>query len=69
MHLAFAISAADVAAWEERLLQAGIAMESRIHWRGGAQSLYFRDPDYHLVELATSGLWPNGEQHDRQEAR
>jgi catechol 2,3-dioxygenase-like lactoylglutathione lyase family enzyme len=67
MHLAFAISAADVAAWEERLLRAGVALESRIHWRGGGQSLYFRDPDYHLVELATPGLWPNDQHSDPQE--
>jgi len=59
MHFALAIPAEDLAAWEERLQQAGIALESRVRWETGGQSLYFRDPDYHLVELATPGLWPN----------
>jgi catechol 2,3-dioxygenase-like lactoylglutathione lyase family enzyme len=58
-HIAFRIAAEDVAAWEDRLHEAGIALESRVHWHGSSQSLYFRDPDYHLIELATPGLWPN----------
>ena len=28
-------------------------------WPRGGESLYFRDPDGHLVELATPGLWAN----------
>jgi catechol 2,3-dioxygenase-like lactoylglutathione lyase family enzyme len=56
-HLAFAIDAVDVAAWETRLGQLGIPVESRVRWDRGGQSLYFRDPDDRLVELATPGLW------------
>jgi catechol 2,3-dioxygenase-like lactoylglutathione lyase family enzyme len=59
MHFAFAIPAEDLAAWEMRLSQAGIPTESRVKWEGGGVSLYFRDPDQHLVELATPGIWPN----------
>jgi catechol 2,3-dioxygenase-like lactoylglutathione lyase family enzyme len=56
-HLAFAIDAGDLAAWEARLDQLGIAVESRVRWGRGGQSLYFRDPEDRLVELATPGLW------------
>ena len=57
LHCALAIAAADLAAWEARLLAAGIALEARMTWPRGSTSLYFRDPDGHLLELATPGLW------------
>lgn len=59
LHLAFAIRAEDLCAWEARLIATGITVESRVHWELGGDSLYFRDPDQHLVELATPGIWPN----------
>ena len=59
MHFAFAIPAEDLTAWESRLTLAGIPIESRVNWQEGGVSLYFRDPDEHLVELATPGIWPN----------
>ncbi len=30
---------------------------SEIRWESGACSLYFRDPDGHMIELATRGIW------------
>jgi catechol 2,3-dioxygenase-like lactoylglutathione lyase family enzyme len=59
VHLAFAIDAADVDAWNTRLAQLGIDIESRVTWERGGLSLYFRDPDGRSVELATPGLWPS----------
>jgi len=58
-HLAFAIDAADVPAWEARLAELGVAIESRVNWERGGFSLYFRDPDNRSVELASPGIWPN----------
>lgn len=58
-HLAFAIDPGDVAAWEARLAELGVAIESRVHWERGGVSLYFRDPDDRSVELATPGIWPS----------
>ena len=57
LHLAFATSAPDLPAWEERLAEQGIAIEKRRAWEGGGKSLYFRDPDGHMLELATPGTW------------
>lgn len=58
LHCALAIAAADLPAWEARLAAHGVAIEARAQWPRGGVSLYFRDPDGHLMELATPGLWP-----------
>jgi catechol 2,3-dioxygenase-like lactoylglutathione lyase family enzyme len=57
LHVCFGINAADLRPWEEKLKRLRIAVESRVQWPQGVTSLYFRDPDQHLVELATPGLW------------
>jgi catechol 2,3-dioxygenase-like lactoylglutathione lyase family enzyme len=59
LHFAFAIPAADLEAWEKKLAEKGVPIESKVRWEEGGTSLYFRDPDNHLGELATPGLWPN----------
>ena len=51
--------AAGLAALEARLAARGVAIESRIRWSAGGESLYCRDPDGHSVEFATPGLWPS----------
>ena len=56
-HVAFAIAAAEWDAWTERLAERGIAIEHVVNWPRGGRSMYFRDPDQNLVELATPGLW------------
>jgi catechol 2,3-dioxygenase-like lactoylglutathione lyase family enzyme len=58
VHCALAVAAADLPAWEARLAAQGIPVEGRTRWPRGSTSLYFRDPDRHLLELATPGLWP-----------
>ena len=57
VHIAFAVGAANLAVVEARLDAAGIAVEGRTRWPRGGESLYVRDPDGHLVEFATPGLW------------
>ena len=58
-HVAFAIDAATIPAWEARLTELGIAVESRVTWERGGFSIYFRDPDNRSVELASPGIWPS----------
>jgi catechol-2,3-dioxygenase len=57
LHVAFAVAADDLAQWEERLREHDIAIEGCTDWPRGGRSIYFRDPDGHLLELATPGLW------------
>lgn len=56
-HFAFAVDASELPRWEELLSANQIPIESRVHWERGGISLYFRDRDQHLLELATPGLW------------
>jgi len=58
-HLALAIPADSLDAWETHLAAMNVEIEGRTHWPKGSVSLYFRDPDDHLLELVTPGLWPN----------
>ena len=57
LHIAFAIAAAQLAPWESWLQTKGIAVEEKKEWERGGWSIYFRDPDHHLLELATPGVW------------
>ncbi len=58
VHIAFSIAADDREAWAARLKDADVEIEGRTTWPRGGESIYFRDPDGHLIELATPGLWP-----------
>jgi catechol 2,3-dioxygenase-like lactoylglutathione lyase family enzyme len=57
IHMAFAIPAAELPVWEEALGERNVAIEGRTDWPRGGKSIYFRDPDNHLLELATPGIW------------
>lgn len=58
MHIAFAIATEKQDAWRQRLREQGIAIESEVHTERGGHSIYFRDPDGHLLEFVTPHLWP-----------
>jgi catechol 2,3-dioxygenase-like lactoylglutathione lyase family enzyme len=58
LHVAFAIAYSDYAAWKSWLEENSIDIEEETTWDGGGRSIYFRDPDRHLIEVATPGTWP-----------
>lgn len=59
LHICFAVDADELSGWEALLEQQGIAIEGRMSWNRGGKSIYFRDPDGHLLEIMTPGNWPN----------
>ncbi len=56
-HFAFAVDAASLPAWEQRLADHKVEILSRVTWPLGGVSIYFHDPDGHMLELATPGVW------------
>lgn len=56
-HIAFSIAKDALEHWKAHLAVEKVAVESTAEWPRGGTSLYFRDPDGHLLELATPGLW------------
>ena len=57
VHIALAVSRSALVEIERRLDAEGVTIEGRTHWPRGGDSIYVRDPDRHLVEFATPGLW------------
>lgn len=67
MHVAFSVEDDDLTAWKRRLGDGGVEV-SEVDWRRAGvgdtdgSSLFFRDPDGHLIELLgdVRGLWGLG---------
>lgn len=58
IHIAFSIDADQLEPWRAHLSDHAITIEGTSDWQRGGQSLYFRDPDGNMLEVATTpGLW------------
>lgn len=57
LHVAFSIASSSLEDWKRWLGEHNVPIESTVHWRRGGTSLYFRDPDRHVIELVTPGTW------------
>ena len=56
-HIAFAVDRTELKGWRNYLERQGVEVLSDVGWERGGRSLYFRDPDGHLLELASPGVW------------
>jgi catechol 2,3-dioxygenase-like lactoylglutathione lyase family enzyme len=58
IHLCFSIHSSDLSRWLDKLAAENVAVEGKARWNRGGTSVYFRDPDGHMIEIATRGVWP-----------
>lgn len=56
-HVCFRASAAEIAAWRQRLEQLGVTVEADFEWPAGGRSIYFRDPAGNVLEFAEPRIW------------
>jgi catechol 2,3-dioxygenase-like lactoylglutathione lyase family enzyme len=56
-HACFAVAEAELDRWQQRLRDAGVAIEQEMSWPRGGRSFYFRDPAGNSLELATPRIW------------
>ena len=54
LHVAFAVPSGQLNEWRTTLEGHGVEIDGEMKWPKGGQSLYFRDPDQHCIELKTS---------------
>ena len=57
LHVAFSIPTSKFEAWRNHLEESDVTVESIVSWPEGGRSLYFRDPDGHVIELKTSNWY------------
>jgi catechol 2,3-dioxygenase-like lactoylglutathione lyase family enzyme len=60
LHYAFAVEKReDVLAWEKYFQEKGVHIHSTMEWDRGGRSVYFYDPDGHVGEIVSRGIWPH----------
>ncbi|KAL1968526.1 hypothetical protein VTN77DRAFT_1736 [Rasamsonia byssochlamydoides] len=47
----------DVAHWDAHLQKQGVRILGRMNWDRGGKSVYFEDPDGHVAEIGSRGIW------------
>ena len=58
VHVCFAVPRDAFEEWIAFLPASGVTLLQEESWPGGGRSVYFRDPDGNLLELADRDFWP-----------
>ena len=57
-HVAFRVAPVQMDEWRRRLNERGVRIEHEQRFGDNPPSVYFRDPDGNLLELAVASIWP-----------
>lgn len=59
-HYCLAVEAVtDAKEWEKWFVEKDVTILGRMEWERGGYSVYFADPDGHVGEVGSRGIWPN----------
>lgn len=59
-HFCLAVeSVLEIDALEARLKELGVKVLGTMPWNRGGKSVYFEDPDGHVGEVVSQGIWPH----------
>ena len=57
-HVAFRVQPEDIPAWRRQLEERGVKIEQEFAFGNNPPSIYFRDPDGNVLEIAVASIWP-----------
>ncbi|MFN3404486.1 MAG: VOC family protein [Cytophagaceae bacterium] len=57
IHMAFEVPGEQYVSWKNFIQDNGIEVIYEKTWRNNVKSFYFKDPDGHVLEIVTPGLW------------
>lgn len=60
LHYAFAVEKREeVLKWEAYFRKMDVHIHSTMDWDRGGRSVYYYDPDGHVGEIVSRGIWPH----------
>ncbi|PIY08786.1 MAG: glyoxalase [Flexibacter sp. CG_4_10_14_3_um_filter_32_15] len=57
IHFAFEVKTEDYQKWKEKMKDYQIKITHEQEWKNGLLSFYFEDPDGHVLEIVSEGIW------------
>lgn len=56
-HIAFETTEEEYQQWKQVLKEKKITLTHEQSWKEGLESMYFSDPDGHVLEIVPKGIW------------
>lgn len=57
IHFAFEVKVEDYPMWKDKIIGVGIEITHEQEWKNNLMSFYFEDPDGHILEIVSEGIW------------
>ncbi|WP_375560419.1 VOC family protein [Bernardetia sp. OM2101] len=57
IHFAFEVKTEDYQTWKDKMKELEIKITHEQEWKNNLLSFYFEDPDGHVLEIVSEGIW------------